>query len=186
MAEPDPVFDPDDPAFCHAVLAAFAEDDPSAKPGVDYSPFGVMLVVLSLVIFGGMSALLPATLRPWLGGAAGIGVFLGILLSMFGSAFVAAGPYGATEAAASILTARPAADSARRLQAAVALVKNAYYSGGPWTRATFEFDEMGQRLGASLPLVEAVERVLVQEAGVYRVFTPLEPAESASRDTTPS
>jgi hypothetical protein len=61
--------------------------------------------------------------------------------------------------------------SERALAAAVALLRDAHHAPGPYTAATFEADEMAKRLGDALPVVVEVEKMLIEEGRIYRVFT---------------
>ncbi len=60
---------------------------------------------------------------------------------------------------------------AKTLKAAVRLLRHAFATQGPTTFATYEAREVAGRLGKSLLLVQAVERVLVKHDGEYPVFT---------------
>lgn len=57
------------------------------------------------------------------------------------------------------------------LRAATLLLCNAYATYGPATGEAFDFAEGARRLGARLPLVEAVERLLLEREAIYPVFT---------------
>lgn len=75
-------------------------------------------------------------------------------------------------------------DREEALRAATLLLMNAYAVYGPTMGSSFDRDEARERLGAMMPLVEAVERVLVEEAGIYTVFTD-EPETEAEEEEAP-
>jgi hypothetical protein len=64
------------------------------------------------------------------------------------------------------------------LEAAVTLLVNAHHAPGPYTAEIFDAVDVARRLGPALPLVIAVEEVLLEEGAVYPVFTPVRPEDS--------
>ncbi len=75
------------------------------------------------------------------------------------------------------------------LRAATLVVMNAYASYGPSTVQSYEPADARKRLGARLPLVEAVERHLLQKGVTYPVFTDRQEGDEgdppARNDPTP-
>lgn len=58
-----------------------------------------------------------------------------------------------------------------QVRAATLLLCNAHATHGPATVQSFDIEAARTRLGSRLPLVEAVEELLLEEAAVYPVFT---------------
>lgn len=65
----------------------------------------------------------------------------------------------------------PRADRDTVVRASALLLAHAFVSRGPTTTHTFEPDVAASRIGKRLPVVEAVERHLVEEGVTYPVFT---------------
>mgnify|MGYP001591440543 CR=1 FL=1 len=59
-------------------------------------------------------------------------------------------------------------------RAAVRVLLGAFHSSGPITVDTYDVPQMVNRLGPALDYVKAVERFLVQQQKIYRVFTHAE------------
>lgn len=65
----------------------------------------------------------------------------------------------------------PRADRDTVVRASTLLLAHAFVSRGPTTTHTFEPDAAASRIGERLPVVEAVERHLVEGGVTYPVFT---------------
>jgi hypothetical protein len=170
------------------LVRRLATAEPAGPPARDWTSVGCSAIVLAAA----GAALLP-TLRHFLGervGAVAIGLLIllglvGVTLWLLGRTIGLAPVHRRVEAAAAQLAAEaprlaegvPASESA--LGAAVALVREAHHSPGPYTAETFDARDMSVRLGAALPLVTAVEEVLVEDGRIYRVFTT-EPGASGT------
>ena len=161
-----------------AVLAAF--DGLAPCQCRDYRWLGMPLIVLTLAALillppalGWLGIRLPTAGRGLLLGAGGVLTLAGILLTLMGGMW-AEGEF-ADRIEQALHTLHPAAADTvapeARLLAAVTVIACSHYSGGPWTRATFDPQQVGSRLGAALPYVQQVETILVGEGRAYPVFT---------------
>ncbi len=63
-------------------------------------------------------------------------------------------------------------DREEALRGATLLLMNGMAAHGATMTPSFDPEEGRRRLGATLPMVEAVEEYLIAEGSVYRVFTP--------------
>jgi hypothetical protein len=154
--------------------------DPEGPPARDWTPVGCAALVLAAAGAGLLPTLarvlgerFGALLVPLLIALAVVGVALWLLGRTIGLAPV----HRRVEAAATALAAEAprlaegAAPTEPALRAAVALLRDAHHAPGPYTAETFDARAMAERLGAALPLVIAVEAVLLAEQRIYRVFT---------------
>ncbi len=97
-------------------------------------------------------------------------VLIGAGVSAFGGARGAA-IARAEDALAQLASRFPTAAADEKRRWAVTLLIDAYESSGPTTVPTFDFDDGARRLGAALPYVVQVERLLRSHRDIYRVFT---------------
>lgn len=101
----------------------------------------------------------------------------GVLLLLGGPVLALLGGGGGARAAEAAVEAAfrrledPDADRDTVVRASTLLLAHAFVSRGPTTTHTFEPDEAASRIGERLPVVEAVERHLVEEGVTYPVFT---------------
>jgi len=110
-------------------------------------------------------------------GVAAVALGAGILLLVVGLGFwFSAGGVARrhAEAAAEAALRRlhgGVGDREATLHAATLLLANAYAARGPTRYAAFDVEDARRRLGGRLPMVEAVERFLLEEDAIYPVFT---------------
>ncbi|HSG09461.1 MAG TPA: hypothetical protein VLA36_13960 [Longimicrobiales bacterium] len=153
-----------------------ALDEIRATPSpVDRAPLGCAIalpgfaVLLVFPVVGRMLGLGSgvATLALILGGAL---VVVGVVLWFSAGGFVRGHALAAAEAA---LRALEADDEDREvlLRAATLLVVNGYATYGPTTSTAVDVDKARVRLGKHLGMVEAVERLLLEEGAAYPIFT---------------
>lgn len=96
----------------------------------------------------------------------------GALAWAFGSAYASAEAYRRVEKAAEWLAERYAAATPdEKRAAAVTVLANASYRGGPWAIRVYNPRHIAPRLGAALAYIEEVELLLRDERGVARGFT---------------
>ena len=153
-----------------------AEADRAVREGEvrNHASLGPPLVIIALAGFVTLPALSRFTgpgMRRWLIIAYGITAVGGILLTLFGGSFATGNVRARAERAIGWLAEHPNGPEDERRRMAVTAILDAFYSGGPWTLHTYEFDAARERLGAALPYVMEVEEVLVAESRAYRVFT---------------
>lgn len=104
-------------------------------------------------------------------------LLVGALLLLGGPVLALLGGRGGARAAEAAVEAAlrrledPGADRETVVRASTLLLAHAYVSRGPTTVHTFEPDEAASRIGDRLPVVEAVERHLVEESVTYPVFS---------------
>lgn len=145
---------------------------------VDRGPMGCVLalpafvVLLVLPVLGRRFALPSSVATPLLVVAIGL-LVVGLVLWFTAGGFVRGHVKAAAEAALRSLEAWTPEEGHREeaLRAATLLVMNARASYGSTTTAAFDPEEARRRVGATLPLVEAVERHLVGRGVTYPVFT---------------
>jgi hypothetical protein len=175
-----------DPAETAAILEVYDHyEDPRSR---DYSAVGLPLILLAFGIHGLVNGVLghikghfsPAVMTVVMS-AEGALVVTGFLCLLFGGAFSARAPREAVERAIALLETWDEADQSGmvRREAAIALLRGARYSAGPWSRATVDPAELRQRLGRSYDYVLHVERILRLHRQIAPVLTPI-PAGSAS------
>lgn len=101
----------------------------------------------------------------------------GVILLLGGPVLALLGGGGGARAAEAAVEAAlrtledPQTDRETILRASTLLLAHAYVRRGPTTTHTFEPVETASRIGERLPVVEAVERHLVEEGVTYPVFT---------------
>jgi len=165
---------PDEEAVVDEALA-----DLQAQEGpVDRGPLGCVLsvpafLVLLMVPVLARSYGLPSSVaQPLILGGIVL-LVLGLTLWFTAGGFVRGHVSAAAEAGLRTLEEWDEASGTREeaLRAATLVVMNAYASYGPSTVQTFEPEDARSRLGARLPLVEAVERHLLEKGVTYPVFT---------------
>jgi hypothetical protein len=188
MTDPGPSSRPPTKEELDALLAALSADDRVlvlqefdrvvARPAeTDLSSYGclgsfvglMLLVALPMVA---RSVTVPPAVRVGLM-SVGVGLIVaGVLMRMLvpGKRVRDAG-LRAKSAIDALATTDPAAGRSHWYGAAAAALNDAFYSGGPWTVHTFDFDQARKRLGNALPRVIAVETLLRLERGIYPVFT---------------
>jgi hypothetical protein len=154
------------------VIRAAAEEESTLRVPANLGVLGGVLFLASLGLF----ALVPRLALWWPVFGAGavrvvsfilvaVGLFSGLaLFFLFGAGrgerYVRERASAALELLATRFDALPAAE---RLRAAVRLVCNTSYTGGPRWRHTIDATSARTALGDALPLVEAVEAFLVAE-----------------------
>ncbi len=148
-------------------------------PPSDPRSAGCVVAIVALVTL----ALLPF-IRPALslsGGtvlAVGVGLaaiaLVGVLIGFFGGGFVAGSVASDVEEAIDeLLAGDSAGDEDTVRQAAIRILDGAHVSTGPTTVGTFNVRKVATRLGDALPVVERIERVLLERQQIYPVFTML-------------
>lgn len=108
-------------------------------------------------------------------------LLVGLVLWFTAGGFVRGHTIAAAEAALRTLESGEE-DRGVLLRAATLLLCNAYATHGPSTAEAFDFQEGRRRLGARLPLVEAVEAILLAEGAIYPVFTDPPPAHGGEEE----
>ena len=156
-----------------------ALDEIRATPSpVDRAPLGCAIalpgfaVLLIFPVVGRMLGLgsAVATLALILGGVL---VVVGVVLWFSAGGFVRGHALAAAEAALRTLEADDE-DQEVLLRAATLLVVNGYATYGPTTSTAVDVDKARTRLGKHLGMVEAVERLLLEEGAAYPIFTKSE------------
>ena len=171
-----------------AVVDEALEQIRAEEGPVDRGPLGCVLslpafvALLVVPVLGRQFGLPSSVATPIIVGAI-ILLVVGLVLWFTAGGFVRGHVSAAAEAALRALEGwdpEEAEQEGRReeaLRAATLLVMNAYASYGPSTVEAFERPKARERIGAMLPLVEAVERHLVERGVTYRVFTEGEEGE---------
>lgn len=132
--------------------------------------FGIVILTMTPSI--GRWVEIPQVLATALLILAAVLLFGGAALSLFSGRIRKKADIGIAEDALVHLPKEGASpDDSKALRAAVRLLRHAFTTHGPTTFASYEAREMAGRLGRSLLLVQAVERVLVRHDGEYPVFT---------------
>jgi hypothetical protein len=103
-------------------------------------------------------------------GLGGVLVVVGVVLWFSAGGFVRGHALAAAEAALRTLESGEE-DREVLLRGATLLVVNAYATYGPTTSTAVDVDKARLRLGKHLGLVEAVERLLLEEGAAYPIFT---------------
>ena len=178
MTTPSPLRPEDLEAVEQAVEDVRGEQGP-----VDRGPLGCVLALPAFVallvvpVLGRQLGLPSAVATPVVIGAIVL-LVVGLTLWFTAGGFVRGHVMAAAEAALRTLEGwePEAGHREEALRASTILVMNAWASYGPTTSQAFDPDEARERLGPTLPLVEAVERHLVERGVTYPVFTE-EPEE---------
>lgn len=163
-------FSPEDRA---AMLAEYDRLLALPQP-VNKTSAGCALLLLAFVLFIAAPFVLRRvpSLRIGFFVVEGILVLIGLYWNFFGmGGSYARASIGAESALAMLTKKFNSASAQERHNAAVYLVASAYYSDGPSTTTTFEFDEARAQLGPALPYMIAVEQFLIAERGASPVFT---------------
>ncbi|MSR07477.1 MAG: hypothetical protein EXR93_10490 [Gemmatimonadetes bacterium] len=162
-----------------AVLAALEAEIAGVSRSRNLSPVGGALFVLSVGMFFALSILtrrwaLPILVRSSIYFVLVAGLLAGLGLLFFGGGSGQSRARTAAEGALDHLTRRFEASSAEdNLGAAVRLLWNVYYSGGPWMVTTIDTAGAREKLEAAgtLEWVQEVEMVLVEARRTQPVFT---------------
>ena len=105
-----------------------------------------------------------------------------LLVGLLGTRLGLASLHRRVEAAVATLAGLEAGPEERPSDAALALavtlVTTVHRAPGPYTAEIFDAVEVARRLGPALPLVVAVEEVLLEAAAVEPVFTSVRPGGS--------
>jgi hypothetical protein len=161
------------------VLAAAAEEAAAPRPAnLSLPGCGLFLVSLGLFIA------IPRFAAHWPGEISGVlrfltfaAIVLGILAGLTLFFFFGSGRgqmrarERADEALERLESVYPGGSRAEQLGAAVRLIANGVYAGRPWRMPAVDVESARDRLGDAVGLVEAVERLLVEERGYAPVFT---------------
>lgn len=161
-----------------AVAKGVADGFLQAEPPKDHSPHGCLLSLIALIgIF-----VLPAVGARF--GIEGVGatilgavllvtLILGVIIHFLGGGFVRGRTIGAAEGAIEGLE-RWDGDREAAIGHAVVLLMNATVEYGPTSSVAFDAREVAGRISPVLPLVTAVEELLVREDYCHPVFTILD------------
>jgi hypothetical protein len=154
-------------------LAVAARGEPAARDWTSVGCTGLVLAAAGLALLPTVARLIGP--RGATAGAILLGVLgvAGIALWLLGASLGLAPVRRRIESAVAVLTGEGAAESEAALAAAVTLLVNAHHAPGPYTSETYAAEEMAGRLGNALPLVIAVEEVLLEDGRIYPVFTPV-------------
>jgi hypothetical protein len=185
----EPVLRPEDLEVVDEAL----EEIKSQEGPVDRGPIGCVMalpafvVLLVLPVLGRRFDLPSSVATPILVGAIAL-LIVGLVLWFTAGGFVRGHVIAAAEAALRALEewSPEAGHRDEALRAATLLVMNAYASYGPTTTRTFDAAEARERVSGAMPLVEAVERHLVDEGVTYRVFTEGEEGEDDEAPAGPA
>jgi hypothetical protein len=134
----------------------------------------VAVVALALLPFMGPALSLSGAAKLAIGlGLAAIAL-VGVLVGFLGGGFVAGAVAEDVEKAIpELLAAHSQGDQEAVRQAAIRVLDGAHVSTGPTTVGTFDVRKVAERLGDALPVVERIERVLLERQQIYPVFTML-------------
>lgn len=153
---------------------------------VDRGPLGCVLtlpafVTLLVVPVLGRRLGLPGQVATPIILAAIVLLVVGLVLWFTAGGFVRGHVTAAAEAALRTLEGwtPEAGHREEALRASTLLIMNAWASYGPTTAEAFDRAEARERLGPTLPLVQAVEEHLVQKGVTFRVFTEGEEPEES-------
>jgi hypothetical protein len=173
------VTEPLSPGEREIVLAAADEEAAIPRPA-NLSVPGCALFLVSLGLFIAIPRFaahwpgdVPGVLRFLVFAAIVLGILAGLALFFFfgsGRGQVRARER-ADEAMERLEAVYPGGARAEQLRAAVRLIANGVYAGGPWRMPAVDVESARDRLGDAIVLVESVERILVDERGVSPVFT---------------
>jgi hypothetical protein len=172
LSGPEP--GPDERAAIVAEWKRLAAEPPPANP----RPYGCATFIIAAVLLLGLPKLLDATgirlPRP-LGPILLAILVLALAGGFFVGVFMGSGVYGRAHARArqalDWFAANPGSpDAQERRRNAVALIFNTVVWDGPTVSTTIDPAQARERLGAQLPYVLAVERVLAEELKVVPVF----------------
>lgn len=132
----------------------------------------VGIVILTMTPSVGRWIDIPQVVATGLLIVAAILLFGGAVLSLFSGVVQKKAAESIVERALKRLPPEGASPKKKKaLKASVRLLRHAFTTHGPTTFASYEAREVAGRLGKSLLLVQAVERVLVKHDGEYPVFT---------------
>ena len=180
-----PVIDAEESA---AIVAAYRQRMADWQPR-SLQAQGCLTLIVAVLLFGASGALVRAAGWPgWVEVVlSGVAVLAGIIgFFVMGARVVQESPEKRTEQAIIALGSGTPLDDATRRGHAVALLFHAFDVHGPTMRSSFDFEAARTRLGAALPYVLAVERVLDEAGlvGAYTVFLPrpAPPAPAATPD----
>ena len=167
---------PEDRRIIFALLHHEISQTPRAR---SLNPVGCLVFLVALGLFVSLSVL---TRRWALPGLVRSGLFLVIVTGLGSGVWVIffGGGSGESRARASAMQALdhlcqafPQSSAQENMAAAVRLLLNAHYSGGPWTMSTVDVDgarEQLERAGV-LEWVQQIEGFLVSEQRIQPVFT---------------
>lgn len=153
-------------------LALRRFDAVAARPhAVDLAPIGCFTWIVAAALLL-VAPKLPLSWKVPLMTLAGLLVVLGVALRFFGPGRRAAQAGArAREAIDALATLDYAADRERWFELASVALCDAFYSGGPYTLHTYDFDEARDGLGPALPRMIAFETLVRLERSAYPVFT---------------
>ena len=170
---------PSVPTISAAILAEF-DRVAAIPPGVNTSSPGCAMMLLAIVLFvvGPFVFSRVRILKIPFFVAEGLLVLLGVYWYFRGSGGAyASAALRAEKAIETIKSAFPPGRGRECGEAVARLLATAYYSDGPSTSTTFNFDVARQQLGPALPYVISVEKFLVAERKASPVFTLSGPGE---------
>lgn len=153
----------------------------STPPPVSRGPYGCLLGIAGVVVLAVTSAIpsdvaTVAFVRPFLLLGGVVMAVGGAVASFFGGSSATAAAGAAVEASLRRL-ADPESDRETLLRAATLLVSHATTSTGPATVRVFSESDVRERVAPARPLIESVERHLMDEYGQESTF--LEPSAEA-------
>ena len=171
----EPVFDADERA---TIVAEWRRQEAEPRPR-SLKDHGCLVIVVAAVLAVAGPAIARALgaadsrgLTGAFGIAAGVLALTGIGLRLFGDRGLR-WAVGRTDEAVAYFRAQGAGGAPdERRRHAVTLVLRAEYASGPGTSTVFDPAKVRGELGAALPYVMAVERVLRGEVKAWPVFTP--------------
>jgi len=174
-----------DAAEREAILAEWIrlQDEPAPRSRQPYGCVTFLIALALLLAVTQLPKLFGWALPPSVLTVAQAILGLAMVVGLFFGVFVGSGRFAhacaRAEDAIQWLEADPGTgDAAERRRHAVTLLFNAIVSDGPSTSGTFDAGKVRPRLGANLPYVLAVERVLKEERGLWPVFIESPPCES--------
>jgi hypothetical protein len=154
------------------ILALLDEEIAATPAPRNLSPVGCLVFVVAVLVFYALSILtrrwgLPELVRTVIFVVNVLALVGGVALIFFG------GGSGESRARAAATEALERLTVQRELKAAVRLLANAYYSGGPWMITTIDVEGARERLERAgvLGWLREIEEFLVSEKRVNPVFT---------------
>lgn len=163
-------------------LALRVFDRVAARPHApDLAPIGCLAWMIALALLV-VAPRLPGLLSTLLLAAAGLLAVGGLALRFFGAGRrTRQAGERARSAIEHLATREFSADREAWLEQAAVALCDAFYSGGPYTLHTYDFDAARTRLGDALPRMLAVETHVRLHRDIYPVFTDVDALRDGKR-----
>ena len=162
-----------------AILSLLDAEIAATPPSRALSPVGCLVFVAAVILFGTLSVLtrqwgLPVLVRSLLFVINILVLVGGVALIFFGGGSGESRAKARAAEALDQLCGGPGGQPGERsFQAAVRLLANGYYSGGPWMITTINLGDAAERLerASMLAWILEIEHFLVSEQRVQPMFT---------------